>query len=82
MTPNIAFQQEQEQRIQNDLIAVEEQIIEEASRETDWYSGGFFDGLIGLEPSHPEKQSYWSGYEIGSREYWAKKLGVEIPTEF
>lgn len=35
MTINIAFQQEQEQRIQNDLIAVEEQIIEEASRETD-----------------------------------------------
>ena len=57
-------------------------IHEEASRETDWYSGGFFDGLIGLEPSHPEKHSYWSGYEIGYREYWAKKLGVEIPTEF
>ena len=54
----------------------------EASRETDWYSGGFFDGLIGLEPSHPEKHSYWSGYEIGYREYWAKKLKVEIPTEF
>ena len=54
----------------------------EASLNTDLYSAGFFDGLIGVEPSHPERHNYWSGYQIGSREYWAKKLGVVIPTEF
>ncbi len=48
---------------------------------TDLYSLGFFDGLIGSEPSQPERNSYWSGYQIGNREYWAKKLGVLIPSE-
>ena len=57
-------------------------IHEEAGKNTDLESAGWFDGLIGLEPSHPEKHSYWSGYQIGYREYWAKKLKVEIPTEF
>ncbi|MGL5832775.1 MAG: hypothetical protein ACRC1Z_06010 [Waterburya sp.] len=54
----------------------------EAGLETDMYSAGFFDGLIGLEPSKPERHSYWAGYAVGYREYWAKELGVEIPTEF
>ena len=59
-----------------------DRIHDEASLNTDLYSGGFFDGLIGLEPTHPEKHSYWSGYQTGYREYWAGKLSVEIPTEF
>ena len=59
-----------------------ERIYDEASLNTDLYSGGYFEGLIGLEPSHPEQHSYWEGYQIGSREYWAKKLGVVIPSEF
>lgn len=54
----------------------------EASLNTDVYSAGYFDGYIGCEPSHPEQHSYWSGYQIGCREYWAKKLGVTILTEF
>ena len=54
----------------------------EASLNTDWYSEGYFEGYIGAEPSHPEQHSYWSGYQIGYREYWAGKLSVEIPTEF
>jgi len=58
-----------------------EAIHNEASLNTDLYSNGYFEGYIGAEPSHPEHQSYWSGYQIGSREYWAKKLEVEIPTE-
>ncbi len=49
---------------------------------TDLYSAGYFKGYIGAEPSQPEQHSYWSGYQIGCREYWAKKLGVVIPTEF
>ncbi len=82
MTLNIALQQEQQQRVDNDLALAEEQKHQEASVETDMYSAGFFDGLIGLEPSAPERHSYWSGYETGYREYWVKKLGVEIPTHF
>ncbi|MEL6928709.1 MAG: hypothetical protein AAFO95_08750 [Cyanobacteria bacterium J06600_6] len=54
----------------------------EASLNTDSYSVGFFDGLTGCEPSNPEKHSYWEGYQIGNREYWAAELSVEIPTEF
>jgi hypothetical protein len=59
-----------------------DRIHNEANLETDSYSAGFFDGIIGEEPSQPERHSYWSGYSIGYREYWAKKLRVEIPTEF
>ncbi len=53
----------------------------EENLDTDLYSGGFFDGLIGSEPLYPEKSSYWSGYQTGYREYWAGKLSVEIPTQ-
>ena len=55
---------------------------EETTLNTELYSLGYFEGIIGLEPSQPQEHSYWSGYQIGSREYWAKKLGVEIPTQF
>lgn len=78
MTINIALAKEQEQRSQNDLTAVEAQI----DLDTDLYSVGYFDGLIDAKPIRLEKQSYWEGYQIGQREYWAQKLGVEIPTEF
>ncbi len=69
---------DQENRVDQEL----ERIEREANRETDLYSLGWFDGLIGLKPSQLEKQSYWEGYSLGQREYWAKKLKVEIPTEF
>ena len=82
MTLNIALQQEQQQRLREGLTASQDQVHDEASLNTDLYSGGFFDGLIGLEPTHPEIHSYWSGYETGYREYWAGKLSVEIPTQF
>ena len=69
---------DQENREKQEL----ERINEQASHHTDLYSLGWFDGLIGSEPTQLEEQSYWSGYSLGQREYWAKKLGVEIPTEF
>jgi hypothetical protein len=75
---NIALAQEQSNREKQEL----DKIHDEASLETDLYSAGFFDGVIGLEPSNPEKHSYWYGYKTGYREYWALKLGVEIPSEF
>ena len=69
---------EQEKREQQGL----DRIDEKASLNTDLYSGGFFDGLIGCEPSRPEQHSYWEGYQTGYREYWAVKRSIEIPTEF
>ena len=57
-------------------------IRQETTLNTDLYSLGYFEGIIGLEPSQPEQHSYWSGYQIGCREYWAKKLSVVIPAQF
>ena len=75
---NIALDLEQQQREENELAALVAQI----DQETDLYHVGRFDGLINCEPTQLEEPSYWSGYQLGQREYWAKKLGVEIPTEF
>ena len=69
---------EQEQRENQELDIVNSQ----ANRETDLYDEGRFDGVIGCEPTQLEKQSYWTGYQIGLREYWAKKLNVKLATEF
>ena len=70
----IALELEQQQREENARAAIEAQI----ERETDYFHVGKFDGLIGCEPTQVEEQSYWEGY----RQYWAKKLGIEIATEF
>ena len=43
------------------------------------YSTGFFDGLNGLNAQLPHFKDYWSGYQIGYREYCCGLLGVEIP---
>ncbi|VEP14142.1 conserved hypothetical protein [Hyella patelloides LEGE 07179] len=59
-----------------------ERVNQQTNLDTDLYSVGWFDGLMNSEPTQLEEQSYWSGYSLGQREYWAKKLGVEIPTEF
>ena len=81
MNLNIALQKEQQQSVQDNLLVVQKQKQEERLN-TDIYSLGYFEGIIGLEPSQPEQHSYWSGYQIGSREYWAKKLSVVIPAQF
>ena len=78
MTINIALATEQEQRLKNDSVAIEAEI----DKETDYFSVGKFDGLIGGEPTRVEDRGYWSGYQIGLRQYWAKKLGITIATEF
>lgn len=54
---------------------------QEEKLNTGVYSEGYFEGCIGCEPSAPEDNSYWAGYQIGCREYWAQKLGVTIPSE-
>jgi hypothetical protein len=75
---NVSTSLEQEKRERQELSRINEEYI----LDTGVYSEGYFEGYIGCEPRHPEQHSYWAGYQIGCREYWAKKLGVEIPTEF
>ena len=60
--------------------SVEQKSLERQELETNLYSVGWFDGLIGSKPTQPENNSYWLGYSLGCREYWAKKLEVTIPT--
>ena len=69
---------EQEKREKQDLDA----ITKKANRNTDLNSDGKFDGICGLEPNQIAEDAYWSGYCAGLREYWSKKLNVEILTEF
>lgn len=75
---NLPVSVEQSNREQQGLEARDA----EASLHTDIYSAEYFEEYIGLEPRHSEKHSYWSGYQIGCREYWTKKLGIEILTQF
>jgi len=69
MTLNITLEQDQQQRIENDLAAYHDQIHEETELNTDKYSAGYFEGYIGMEPRHPQDHIYWSGYEVGIRKY-------------
>ena len=98
MTLNITLQQGQQQKSKIDLLFEGKQTYKEPELNTDLYSEGYFLGYIGAEPTRPEDSSYWSGYRcstsirlamrgesriaIGHREYWANKLGVEIPSQF
>lgn len=75
---NIALELEQEQRLANDRAAIEAEI----EKETDYFSVGKFDGLAGCEPTRVEELSYWEGYQIGLRQYWASKKGIQLETEF
>ncbi len=79
MTLNISLEIEQQQRIENDLVAVEAQI----DRETDIHSEGEFDGVIGLEPN-PDLWSnltYRSGYLNGLGRYYDKKYQTVFKNE-
>ncbi|MBE9168661.1 hypothetical protein IQ238_14490 [Pleurocapsales cyanobacterium LEGE 06147] len=69
---------EQQKREQQDLDAVHEQADLYASLSSE----GRFDGICGLPPTQPQDYQYWDGYQVGLREYWTKKLGVEIETPF
>lgn len=74
---NIALYFEQEQRYLDGLSA----FYEEIDKQTDFHDVGFSDGIINCFPKTIEP-SYWSGYEVGLRQYWAQRLEIKIPTEF
>lgn len=73
---SISVDQEKRQRQELKIVSSELEL------NTDLYSEGYFEGYIGPEPNRPQDCSYWAGYQLGSREYWAKKLGVETPIKF
>jgi hypothetical protein len=60
---------------------VDQRNQERQELEAKFYSLGWFDELIGCEPSQPENDSDWHGYSLGCRKYWAQKLEVEIATK-
>ena len=62
---NLHVSVEQSSREQQEF----EVIHNETSLNTDLHSDRYLEGYWGCEPSHPEEQSYWSGHQIGSREY-------------
>ena len=78
---NSSISVDQEKRQRQELKTVSSE-SNESKLNTDLYSDGYFTGYIGCEPTQPENYSYWAGYQLGSREYWAERLGVEIATEF
>lgn len=64
---NLALAIEQEQRVTNDLAALDAAV----AAETDRHYQGQADGALGFEPKQPEDNAYWSGYCIGLRKfYW------------
>lgn len=50
----------------------------------DAYSAGEFDSIIGLEPNREllTNQYYWSGYQSKQYQYYCKKYGIKLETEF
>ena len=79
MTLNISLEIEQQQRIENDLVAVQAQI----DRETDIHAEGKFDGVIGSEPN-PDmwtNLNYRSGYLSGVAEFYDKKYQTVFTDE-
>lgn len=70
MTPNLAYAQEQDQRLQSDLVAVEAQ----SDKETDNYSLGFWDGKDNDPPVDIYNQTYWAGYCEGIKQYWMRVI--------
>lgn len=72
---NIAL--EQEQRYLDGLSAFNAEI----DKQTDSHDVGFSDGIINCFPKTIEP-SYWSGYEVGLRQYWAQRLEIKIPIAY
>ena len=80
MTFNIAVKQEQQQRIEADLVAVEAQI----DKDTDLYYDGRFDGATGGKPEQDlwSNLNYRNGYLAGIGEYYDKKFKTTFKEVF
>jgi hypothetical protein len=79
MSINIALEAEQQQRVEADKAAVEAQI----ELETNLYTAGDFDGVIGIDPD-PHSWSnlaYRSGFLAGLGRYYDQKYQVDLEVE-
>ena len=74
------LEQEQEQRELQALNAQEMQL----DREADLYGAGKFDAVIGAEPDPvlTANESYRRGYDESFWQFYYKKYGIQIATEF
>ena len=72
MNHSISLQQEQEQRLSSDLLAVEARL----DKDTEIYSHGIFDGATGGKPDKElwSNLNYRSGYLVGVGEYYDNKF--------
>lgn len=76
MTPNIALEIEQQQRIANDQAALEA----DNDRKADLYAEGEFDGVIGVKPN-PERWgelAYRFGWLDGIARHYDAKFKTEL----
>ena len=71
---------EQEQRELEAINALQEELDKEA----DLYGAGKFDAVIGAEPDPvlTAKESYRRGYDDSFWQFYYKKYGIELETEF
>lgn len=74
------FQIDQEHRIQEAREAVKE----EANRQTDWQSGGEWDGFMGELPKKElwTELAYRDGYLTGVSRRFDREYGVEVEQVF
>jgi hypothetical protein len=49
--------------------AIDIRTEQEPDINTDLYSAGWFDGLMGFSPELSHLRDYWDGYALGYREY-------------
>ena len=83
MNLNIALDQEQQQRLQEGLTASQEQIHNEARKNTDLYSAGDFDGFVEVEPDSEKwgEYAYRDGFLTGLTRYYDQKYQVSLANE-
>ncbi|MDJ0726915.1 MAG: hypothetical protein QNJ38_17575 [Prochloraceae cyanobacterium] len=77
---NYYLELEQEQRELEALNGIEEQL----DKESDLYGAGKFDAVIGAEPDPvlTANESYRRGYDESFWQFYYKKYGIQIATEF
>jgi hypothetical protein len=76
---NMYISVDQDQRLKNDLAAIEAQ----NDRQTDLYCAGEFDGVIGIDPN-PEmwyEIAYKSGFLDGIARHYDNKYQVGLTNE-
>lgn len=55
------------------------QTTQNTESESEFFSWGKFEGRVGIEPRHPEKEDYWLGWCLGAKDrYLSLQEKVDI----